>query len=251
MDKPNITLFPIFEDKNDTTYYRFEYKIEYNGEIIDISKQLRPSTQRANHLIKIVIYTYTNSNASTRGWTDGINKFDYINKLVMPRRNVTLYAIFHNFRKFSYSHGDVDGKIGNPDAPFEYLEGARIDLAESTRLRRKGYTIVGWHCNYDGKDYPIFYHYILPDADVVMTAIWEPLEYNINFITGVASIPNIRILGKTKETIIIPNIEEKRDGFIFIGWLLDERYYKAGDEYIVEGQMPGIGIIGKAIWIQS
>ena len=251
LDKTNTTFFPIFEDKNDTTYFRFEYKVEYNGENIDISKQLRPSTQRAKHLIKIAIYTYTNSNASTSGWTDGINKFDYSRKLVMPRRNVTLYAIFLNFHKFSYVHGDVDGITGDPYAPFKYLEGSIIDLAESTRLYRKGYTIVGWHCDYDGKDYPIFYRYILPDADVVMTAIWEPKEYNILFMTRVSSIPNIRLKAKTKEIIIVPNIEQNREGFTFIGWILNEKQYKPGDEFIVEGQDSGVGISGEAIWIKS
>ena len=128
----------------------------------------------------------------------------------MPRRNVTLYAIFHNFRKFSYSHGDVDGIIGNPDAPFVYPEGSYIDLAESSRLSRKGYKIKGWHCEYDGKDYPIFYPYKLPDADVVMTAIWEPVQYTIILMTGVTSIPNIKIRAKTNDIIIVPNIERER-----------------------------------------
>ena len=43
-DKTNVTLYPIFEDKNDTTYFRLEYVVEYNGEITDVSKELRPKT---------------------------------------------------------------------------------------------------------------------------------------------------------------------------------------------------------------
>ena len=251
LKEKNTTLYPIFEDKNDTTYFRFEYRVEYDGEIIDISKELRPSTQRAKHLIKIALYTYTNSKASTQGWTDGINEFYYYHKFVMPRENVILYAIFHNFVRFSYSHCDVDGIIGDAPAPFVYIEGASVDLAESTRLSRKGYTIVGWHCEYDGNNYPIFYRYILPNADVVMTAIWEPIEYNILFMTRVSSIPNIKIKGKTKETIIIPNIEEKREGYIFNGWNFEGIQYQPGDEYFIEGEIPGFGISGEAIWIKT
>ena len=146
----------------------------------------------------------------------------------------------------------MDGIIGNPDAPFVYPEGSIIDLAESTRLSRKGYEIKGWHCEYDGKDYPIFYRYILPDADVIMTAIWEPRDYIILFMTGVSSIKNIRINAKTKDIIIVPNINEKREGYIFSGWIIYEsQYYKGGDEMIVEGQDPGLGISGKAIWIKN
>ena len=252
MKQKNITLFPIFEDKNDTTYFRFEYVVEYNGEITDVSKELRPTIERANSLKSISNKSYMNKNATSKGWTDGTYNFTYTDYLVMPRRNVTLYAIFHNFRKFYYSHGDVDGIIGNPDAPFVYPEGSIIDLAESSRLSRKGYEIKGWHCEYDGKNYPIFYPYILPDADVVMTAIWEPIDYTILFITTVSSIPNIKIKAKTNDIIIVPNIDEKREGYIFAGWIIYEtQYYKGGDEMIVEGQMHGIGISGKAIWIKK
>jgi len=251
MKKINTTLFPIFEDKNDTTYFRFEYRVEYNGEVTDVSKELRPTTQRAKHLIPIALESFRNENASSKGWTDGINEFYSSDKLVMPRKNVTLYAIFHNFHKISYSHGDVDGILGKPDAPLVYREGASVDLAESTRLSRKGYKIVGWHCEYDGKDYPIFYPYILPDADVIMTAIWEPIEYIINLQTLVTTNPNIKIKAKTKDKIIAPNLDEKREGYIFIGWFIFGNLYKPGDEIIVEGQIPGRGISGKAIWIAN
>ena len=247
----NTTLYPILEDKNDTTYFKFEYKVEYNGEIFDVSKELKPTIERAKHLIQISGYGYFNDYASTKGWTDGINIFHSFDNLVMPRKNVTLFAIFHNYHNFSYSHGDVDGIVGIPDPPLRYAEGIIIDLAESTRLVRKGYKIIGWHCNYDGKDYPISYPYVLPDADIVMIAIWEPIEYTIVFNTGVKAIPNIKIKAKTKEIIIIPNLEEKREGYIFIGWSIFGIKYKYGDEYIVEGQVPPFGISGAAIWIKS
>ena len=251
MKKKNTTLFPIFEDKNDTTYFRFEYIVENYGEKIDVSKELKPTIERANSLISITLYTYKTNNASHRDWTDGTNIFTSADYMVMPRRNVTLYAIFHNMRKLYYSHGDVDGILGTPDDPLVYREGATIDLAESSRLARLGYKIKGWHCEYDGNDYPISYPYILPDADIIMTAIWEPIEYTIVFITGVSTIPNIKIKAKTKDIIIVPNLDEKREGYIFLGWSFFGKKYIFGDEMIIEGQMPGLGISGNAIWIKS
>ena len=250
MKKKNTTIFPIFEDKNDTTYFRFEYAAEHYGEKIDVSKDIRPTIERANHLIEITVYTYRTDNASQHGWTDGTNIFNPLDFLKMPRRNVTIYAIFHNFRKLYYSHGDVDGIVGHPDAPLVYPEGTTIDLAESSRLKRFGYTIIGWHCEYDGNDYPIFYPYKLPDADVIMTAVWEPIEYTIVFQTGINSIPNIKIKAKTNDIIIAPNLYEKREGFIFVGWTIFGNQYNCGDEIIVKAQMPGLGISGKAIWIK-
>ena len=251
MEKKNTTLFPIFEKQNDETYFRFEYRVEHDGVIIDVSKQLRSTIERENHLKIISPLSFSTDNATSVGWTDGVNEFYSSDKLVMPRKNVTLYAIFHNYHKLSYSHGDVDGILGKPDEPLVYREGASIDLAESTRLSRLGYKIKGWHCEYDGKDYPINYPYILPDSDVVMTAIWEPIEYTIVFNTQVSSIPNIKIKAKTKDIIIIPDLEQKREGYIFVGWIIFGNLYIFGDKLIIEAQLPGLGISGKAIWIKS
>ena len=103
MEQINTTFFPIFEDKNDTTYFRFEYRVEYNGIITDVSKELRPTIERANHLISISYNSYNNDNATSFGWTDGVNEFYNSDRFVMPRKNVTLYAIFHNYRKLSSS----------------------------------------------------------------------------------------------------------------------------------------------------
>ena len=124
-DKTNVTLFPIFEDKSDTTYFRLEYVVEYNGEITDISKDIRPTNERPNHLIKASSYSYDNEYATSLGWTDGTHEFFYSSKFIMPRNNVTLYAIFHNYRKLYYSYGDVDGIVGNPDAPL-YIEKEKL-----------------------------------------------------------------------------------------------------------------------------
>ena len=66
------------------------------------------------------------------------------------------FAIFHNFVKFSYSHGDVDGKIGDPQEPFVYIEGGSVDLAESTRLMRIDIQLLGGIVNMMEKIIPYF-----------------------------------------------------------------------------------------------
>ena len=50
-----------------------------------------------------------------------------------------------------------------------------------------------------------------------MTAIFEPIEYMIVFQSGVSSIPNIRVKAKTNDIIIVPNLDVKREGYIFLG----------------------------------
>ena len=84
-----------------------------------------------------------------------------------------------------------------------------------------------------------------------MTAIFEPIEYMIVFQSGVSSIPNIRVKAKTNDIIIVPNLDVKREGYIFLGWSFFGMQYNYGDEMIVKGQMPGLGISVKALWIKS
>ena len=98
IDAKKHNFFPIFENKSDTNYFRFEY-VEKYGEKIDVSKELRSTIERENTFIGITQYTYEISNATQHGWTDGINNFFLSDYLIMPRRNVTLYVIFQNFRK--------------------------------------------------------------------------------------------------------------------------------------------------------
>ena len=87
----------------------------------------------------------------------------------------------------------------------------------------------------------------IPDEDV-MVAIWEPLAYNVTFTTGVSSIPNIIIEGKTKETIIAPFITQEREGYSFYGWLYEGKVYFPGDEIVIEGVLIGKKITARAVW---
>ena len=99
-------------------------------------------------------------------------------------------------------------------------------------------------------EYPIFYQYILPDENVIMRAIWEPLLYTLVFESGDKSVPDIRIRARTNEIIIAPYLKTKREGYTFIGWRIYEtKIYYPGDEIVIEGQVPGKGIDIKAIWI--
>ena len=114
---------------------------------------------------------------------------------------------------------------------------------------REDMVVVSRMVENDGKDYPFFYSYIMPDEDVIMTAIWEPLNYIIVFNPGVSSIPSIKINGKTGGVIIAPYLENKREGYTFVGWkLYDKELYYPGDEIIIIGQLPGLGISARGIW---
>ena len=245
----NVTLFPVFSSKSDTIQYSVIYEVLFEGEILEVQTSLPKSRYRANSIVKVFSTYFSNDKAIHLGWTDGENNFVGDVKMIIPRRNVTLYPIYHYYRIITYFAGNVDGVVGNEKKEYSNREGGIRELSEGTILSRKGYKNIGWHCQNDGIDYPFFYSYVMPDEDVVMEAIWEPLVYDINFITGVSSIPNIIIKGKTKETIIAPFVSQEREGYSFLGWLYEGKIYFPGDEIVFEGALMGArNPSAKAVW---
>ena len=203
-----------------------------------------------NRIVEITLNVFPQQTAVHRGWTDGNNTFYPQQKIITPEHNVTLRAVFLYYRKLIYDSGNVDGIVGvNQNIQTGYY-GAKMDLAEDTRLKRSGYKMIAWHCENDGIDYPFYFQYNMPDEDVIMTAVWQPLIYLITFYSGDKSIPNIRIRGETGGIIIAPSLENKREGYTFIGWkMYGEDIYYPGDEIVVRGQIPGAGLTATAIWI--
>ena len=245
----NVTLKPVMGELSNGEFFRFEYIVEFEGEIIDTKGTLQKGNYVMNRIVKTSMMSFPQENAIQRGWTDGKNIFYQEQKMVMPAHNVTLHAVFLYYRNLIYDSGQVDGLVGVTQNIQRGFYGAQMDLAEDSRLARMGYENVAWHCEYDGIDYPFFYQYIMPDEDVVMTAVWKPIMYNIIFRTGVNSIPNIRIRGETGTFIIAPSIDTKREGYTFFGWVMyGSDIYYPGDEILVKGHMPGFGISATAIW---
>ena len=246
----NTTLYPVLGLLNETTTYTLKYVVEFEGENIDPHENLGHYVK--NRIVETSMKSFPNEKATHRGWTDGENEFVQGDKLVMPAHNITLTAIFYYYRNLTYVPGDVDDIVGAKYDIQTMSAGGMKDLAESSRLSRKGYKIVGWHCENDGKDNPIFHQYIMPDENVIMTAIWEPLDYVLNFNNLVNSAPNPRIQGKTNTKVLAPDVGVEREGYTFKGWsLYDNQIYLPGDEIIIRGQMPGIGISIKAIWAEN
>ena len=244
----NITFFPVFSSKSDTITYAVIYEVLFEGEILEVQTSLPKSKYRANSIVKVFSTYFSNDKAIHLGWTDGEHKFMADDKMIIPRRNVTMHPIYHYYRIITYFAGNVDGIAGNEKKEFSNREGGVRELSDGNILSRKGYKNIGWHCQNDGIDYPFYYSYVMPDEDVVMVAIWEPLAYNVTFTTGVSSIPNIIIEGKTKEAIIAPFITQEREGYSFYGWLYEGKVYFPGDEIVIEGVLMGKKITARAVW---
>ena len=196
----NTTLYPVLGLLTETATYTLKYVVEFEGKSIDPQENLGHYVK--NRIIETSMKAFPNEKAVHRGWTDGKHEFFQGKKLVMPAHNVTLTSIYYYYRNLTYVPGDVDDIVGLKFDIQTMRAGGMKDLAESSRLSRKGYTVVGWHCENDGIDYPISYQYIIPDENVIMTAIWEPIDYVLVFNNLFNSTLNQRLHGKTNTKVI-------------------------------------------------
>lgn len=247
----NMAFKPLFTDNNDNKYYKYDYYSECDGEIIDVSQYVSEKYAKKDQIIKPELINLVSEKGKHIGWR--YNGYDFLPeaKMVMPANDVTFEAIWHRYHILTYLAGDVDGIIGATKAVFDLREGGKKELAESNRFARIGYNIIGWHCDYDGLDYKVLQSYTMPDADVNFYAIWEPINYNVVFNPKVTGVASIKIRGLTKTTIICPEVNCVNEGYTFAGWKYEDKIYMPGDEFLIEGAMPGLGILLKGTWVPN
>lgn len=245
----SITFKPVWHDYADKTNYTVNYTAEIDGETIDISEDLPPEDFKAGRLHTVTHFAISRYDKKHIGWIYNDELFRGDSKIVMPDHDITLSANWYDYRKMTYYAGDVDGILGATFMEFEYVETFNIDLPATSRFSRKGYKITGWLCENDNEIYKPLASYTMPREDVVMYAVWEPINYAIVFIPGTGSSKdNIIIKGETDTTITVPECTAVKDGFKFGGWSYDGKIYQPGDDFYIEGAEPGIGISLKAVW---
>ena len=242
-----VVLKPVFR-KTGAEQHVIKYVVEMGGEIIDTKIDLPDRKLRENDLYMPSFMSYQDSEKKSTGWTDGEHNFLQEQKFFMPDHDVTLTPIWHRRLTLTYSAGDYDDIVGRTSTSFDVIESQVKDVADASRFSRIGYTIDHWHCDYDDQDYEFLSSFTMPDQNVTLTAVWVPAKYNIVFQTKVTGVSSIKIPGETGEAITVPEMTATKEGYTFGGWTKDGKVYMPGDEYVVEGAMPGLGIAFTAIW---
>ncbi len=214
----DVVLKPIFYESADKEYFNLVYSVDINGEPYDVSELLPAVKKKKNRLVVPSLTAIQNNDARQIGWTDGEHNFLPEQKFIMPAKDVVLKPIWHYYHSLKYVAGDVDGIIGAHYADFILQEGGEKNLAEYDRFARKGYEITGWLCDYDNKVYEHYYPYVMPDADVVFSAVWKPINYNVVFKTGITGVASLKVKGETGTEITVPELDAQREGYTFGGW---------------------------------
>ena len=127
----------------------------------------------------------------------------------MPLGDITLYARFIPLGAINTITFYVDGAVYDE---FTVYDGEFLTLPDDPE--KPGYTFIEWE-TLDGPldpDEPIFNH-------MNITAVFEPNNYTIHFEGDLAD----SILAPFESPISAPADPEK-DGYVFIGWYLDEAH---------------------------
>lgn len=243
-----VVMKPVFRETGSPQYV-LKYEVEMGGEIIDTRLDLPDHKLRENDLYKPSFMSYQDSEKKSTGWTDGEHNFLQEQKLIMPAHDVTLTPIWHRRLTLTYTAGDYDDIVGATSAEFDVIESQPKDIADGSRFSRIGYKIDHWHCDYDDKDYAFLSSFVMPDQNVTMTAVWKPVKYNVVFQTKVTGVSSIKVPGETGTTITVPEMTATKEGYTFGGWTYNGKTYMPGDDFLVEGAMPGMGISLAPVWL--
>lgn len=250
----DATLTPVWSKNSDSVKYTVHYEAVCDTGTIDKDGRLPDTKHKAGELVEIPldVFDHPEYSYSQIGWIyDGIGYLGQ-QKIIMPSHNIELTPNWMRYCKFTYSVGDVDRVPGVIEQHLERIAGLPTNLAEASRFLRIGFRNTGWLCSVDGKIYPPEYSYIMPDEDVVFTAVWEPVTYTIVFRPNPENKENlINIDAQTDTTIICPEINITRPGYKFGGWNYNGTIYQPGDEFFVYGELAGLGILLEAVWIEE
>jgi cell division septation protein DedD len=245
----DVTLKPVWVSENDKEFHTVHYKVIIDG-VEDEDAKLRVPDKKllTGRIFKVPLDVFTNPGYKQRGWTDGENEFLPETKLIVHDEDMTLYPNYKKIYNLIYTVGDADRINGITKLEFEIAEGDSTNIQSTSRFSRNGFKTSKWHCETDGKDYPGDAYFEMPGSDVIMTPVWDPIRYTINFKPSSNSSDNIKVSGYTDTAITAPVCEYVNEGYKFSGWQRDDLIIQPGDEYIIPGAEPGMGISFKAVW---
>lgn len=246
MPDHDVILEPVFVDYSDPTTYTVSYNITGEDYSVLDDTPFKSREYQPGQAVKASGATIFREGYTQYGWTYEGNDFYDARKLIMPDHDVVFEPHWYQHHMVYYEAGDVDGIRGNAVYSFEKTTSVSIELGDSSRLSRTGYSLTGWICDLDGQTYSTGARYIMPDSDVHFTAIWTPNPTTVSFKSATSANETLKLSAKTEDVITIPECTFTNEGYIFIGWNYNGTIYTPGEEFTVPGSLFGTSL--KAVW---
>ncbi|MDE6102817.1 MAG: InlB B-repeat-containing protein, partial [Ruminococcus sp.] len=89
-DGKDVTLRPIWGEKNQEATYEVKYVVEIDGEILDTSKELKTISYSSGQVATISLMSYSRNDATQFGWSDGTTAFSGQEKIIIHDHDITL-----------------------------------------------------------------------------------------------------------------------------------------------------------------
>lgn len=246
MPAHDVVFEPVFVDYVNSESYTVSYNITGEGCSVLDDTPFKSVTYHPGQAVKATGATVFREGYTQLGWVyEGYDYYD-AKKLIMPDHDVVFEPHWYQHHMVYYEAGDVDGIRGNSVHSFEKVTSVSLELGDSSRLSRPGYSLTGWICDVDGQTYSTGARYIMPDSDVHFTAIWTPNPTSVTFKSATSANESQKLSVKTEDVIIIPECTFANEGNIFIGWDYNGTIYTPGEEFTVPGSMFGTTLA--AVW---
>ena len=248
----DVTLHPVWVDNADRDFHRFIFRVEKDGVIDEEAEEkVPPINARKGKYINIPLYIFPPEGYTQNGWTDGVHEFLPGSRIIMGSEEIILRPNLKKIYKMIYTVGDADRILGAKTQIYEQPETYFTNLQDSDRFSRMGFEIAGWHCLADDKDYPVLSPFTMPSCDAIFEPIWEPIRYVVLFRPGTSSKDNVKVPGYTDTAIVAPECTVTKEGYTFGGWKYEDTIVQPGEEYVIKGAAPGLGIAFNAVWIEG
>lgn len=250
MPAHDVVLQPVWVNfvHNDVTY-----EVSYNtdGDDYNLLNNTFPSgSYRPGDPVTVNAKSILRDGYTQIGWTFEGNRFTIADKMIMPDHDVVFEPCWYKHYDQYYEAGDVDRINGSKMFIYSRYETNSFNLADSSKFSRSGFTLSGWLCDLDGQVYKTDALYSMPSSDVHFTAVWTPKNYTVVFKSGTGSSNTIKISGLTDTAITVPECPYSKTGYVFGGWKYKDEVYQPGDEFIIPGALPGLGISLDAVWVE-
>ncbi len=240
------------QTKNTTYYALWDMMRTVSFDTGIEGKTVESVTQYERDKITLPEMPYENGNKRFAGWgkkatdTSGTAGAAGKNYTVPAGSDTTLYAIWDDYVAVSFAGGE--GATGTTEAIGAY-ERDKVVLPECT-FEKEGYVFDCWT---DGKrDYAVGKEYTVPQDGATLTAKWVA-KVTVTFAGGEgATGATDGVFGGATKTIVLPENNFVKDGYLFGGWKDAEgNVYQAGAEYTLPASETATSITLTAVWNQG
>lgn len=235
MPGTNVTLTAQWQPEEAT----YTVSTSVNGTLTQIA-----NGKKANEVYTIAVDDPTLDGHTFTGWllsSTGtiVNKGDTFN---MPAGDVVLTAQFEKVetRTVTYQYGNVTS------AAESFEVGSTVTVTRNNPTQN-GKTFLYWRSSYEGKQLQKGDTFTMPNADVVLTAVWQenPTEYTVQFYVDGSLIGQEK--GVAGSYVTLKPAPQAKDGYTFIGWqssVGEGTVYPANSRF----EVPATNVKMNAVW---